>query len=71
MLNTVDFNDLRKMGFPENQARRIIRMAKKNLVSKGYGFYNGRRVGRVPISAVAEIIGIPLDRVEKGDRNGN
>lgn len=61
----VDYKDLRRLGFGDNQARRIIRMAKKRLVEKGYAFYNGKRVGLVPAQAVAEVIGIPL--TQEGD----
>ena len=55
----INFEDLVKMGFPTNQARNIIREAKGIHVSRGYGFYNGKRVGLVPSSVVAEIIGLP------------
>lgn len=55
----INFKDLCELGFPPNQARMIIREAKIRLVSKGYGFYNGRRVGLVPFSVVSEIIGLP------------
>lgn len=48
------------LGFPENQARRIIRQAKADLVEQGLGFYNGKRVGMVPATAVEKIIGISL-----------
>ncbi|MFR0602344.1 DUF3173 family protein [Limosilactobacillus mucosae] len=48
------------LGFPENQARRIIRQAKLDLVAQGLGFYNGKRVGMVPVTAVEKIIGISL-----------
>lgn len=54
----VNYNDLRQLGFGDNQSRRIIRLAKKELVEKGYAFYNGKRVGLVPARAVAEVIGI-------------
>lgn len=40
----VNYKDLRQLGFGDNQARRIIRLAKKKLVEKGYAFYNGKRV---------------------------
>lgn len=56
----IDYTDLRRMGFGQNQSRRIICLAKKELVKQGYGFYNGKRVGLVPAKAVADIIGIPL-----------
>lgn len=58
----VNYKDLRQLGFGDNQARRIIRLAKKKLVEKGYAFYNGKRVGLVPAKAVAEVIGIPLHK---------
>lgn len=61
----VNFEDLCKLGFPPNQARTIIREAKSRLVSKGFGFYNGKRVGLVPFSVVSEIIG--LSSLNKGE----
>jgi hypothetical protein len=48
---------LRRLGFGQSQARRIIRLTKKKLVEEGYGFYNGKCVGLVPINKVAEVIG--------------
>lgn len=63
----VDFKDLKKLGFPDSQARRIIRQAKGELVSRGLGFYNGKRVGLVPVSVVSEILGISFP-VEKGNK---
>lgn len=57
MKKFVNYNDLRKIGFGQTQARRIIRITKENLVEQGYGFYNGKRVGLVPIKAVEEIVG--------------
>ncbi|MGN8721739.1 DUF3173 family protein [Lactobacillus amylovorus] len=56
----IDYKDLRRFGFGDSQARRIIRLAKKKLVEKGYAFYNGKRVGLVPAKAVAEVIGVPF-----------
>lgn len=57
----VCYNDLCELGFPPNQARRIIKEAKTRLVLDGYGFYNGKRVGLVPTSTVKEIIGLSPD----------
>lgn len=57
----IDYEDLRSYGFGDSQSRRIIRMAKKNLVKEGYPFYNGKRVGIVPAKAVADVIGIPTN----------
>lgn len=58
----IDYKNLRQLGFGDNQARRIIRIAKKKLVERGFAFYNGKRVGLVPAQAVAEVIGIPLNK---------
>ncbi|WP_230861414.1 DUF3173 family protein [Lactobacillus crispatus] len=49
-----------KLGFKENQAHDIIRRTKQYLVQKGYGYYNGRRIGVVPAWAVHEIVAIDL-----------
>lgn len=59
MTKLMNYQDLRDLGFPQNQARRIIRQAKRNLVKQGYAFYNGKRVGLVPATAIAEIIALP------------
>ena len=58
MKKVMDYQDLRNLGYPQNQARRIIRQAKRNLVKQGYAFYNGKRVGLVPTTAIAEIIAL-------------
>ncbi|MEK1308517.1 DUF3173 family protein [Limosilactobacillus fermentum] len=59
MKAVMNYQDLRALGYPQNQARRIIRQAKRNLVKQGFAFYNGKRVGLVPTTAIAEIIALP------------
>jgi hypothetical protein len=59
MKKVMDYQDLCALGYPQNQARRIIRQAKRNLVKQGFPFYNGKRVGLVPATAIAEIIALP------------
>lgn len=54
----VDKTDLIALGFSASKSADIIRSAKRLMVSKGFGFYGSRKVGRVPASAVAEIIGV-------------
>lgn len=54
----VDKTDLIALGFSASKSADIIRSAKALMVSKGFGFYGSRKVGRVPASAVAEIIGV-------------
>ena len=59
-MRTVTYKDLMKLGFKENQAHDIFRRTKQYLVQKGYGYYNGRRIGVVPAWAVHEIVAIDL-----------
>ena len=59
MKKVMNYQDLRALGYPQNQARRIIHQAKRNLVKQGFPFYNGKRVGLVPTSAIAEVIALP------------
>lgn len=56
----VDKTDLQALGFTVSKSADIIRAAKRLMASKGYGFYGSRKVGRVPASAAAEIIGVDL-----------
>lgn len=56
-------NELVQLGFGTSQSADIIRKAKALMVNKGYGFYSSRKLGRVPASAVEEILGIEIDDV--------
>lgn len=58
--NTINKDDLIKMGYKEHTSISIIRQAKQNMVQKGYSFYNNKRLGRVPITAVETILGFSL-----------
>lgn len=49
--------ELEKLGFGTSQASDIIRKAKRLMVNKGFGYYDNRRLGRVPVEAVEEILG--------------
>ena len=53
----VDKTDLIALGFTPSKSADIIRAAKRLMVSRGFGFYGSRKVGRVP-AAVADIIGV-------------
>lgn len=64
----VDKTDLIALGFTPSKSAGIIRIAKRRMVSKGFGFYGSRKVGRVPAAAVAEIIGV--DPVGANDAQG-
>lgn len=69
MKKFICYEDLRRLGFGQSQARRIIRLTKKKLVEEGYGFYNGKRVGLVPTNKVAEVIGASPDLEGQNDSN--
>ena len=64
MKQTMNKEDLIKMGYNPYTAISIIRQAKLIMVKKGYAFYNNRRLGHVPISAVEEILGVSLFKEE-------
>lgn len=68
MEKLVNYEYLIRLGLPPNQAKRVIRIAKKDLVKQGFGFYNGRRVGRVPFSAVSKILALSD---KEGENNAN
>lgn len=59
-MTMVTKNELQELGFGPSQSSDIIRKAKCLMVNKGYGYYNNRRLGCVPIEAVEEILGIQL-----------
>lgn len=61
---TVVKADLIELGFGPSQSADLIRRAKALMVQKGYAYYNSKRLGRVPISAIEELLGIELN-VEK------
>ncbi len=62
--NTINKDNLIKMGYKEHTAISIIRQAKQNMVQQGYSFYNNKRLGRVPISTVETILGFSLQSIK-------
>ncbi|WP_288396044.1 DUF3173 domain-containing protein [uncultured Vagococcus sp.] len=60
---TITKEDLMNAGYKENTARTIIRQAKDIMIQRGYPLYENKRLGRVPIGVVEEIIGCSLDGV--------
>lgn len=57
---TMTKNELISLGFGVSQSSDIIRKAKILMVNKGYVYYDNRRLGRVPIEAVEEILGLKI-----------
>jgi hypothetical protein len=59
-MNTVTKDDLIRIGYTTGTAQSIIRQAKYKMVSKGFTFYSNKRLGRVPVEVVEEIIGTKI-----------
>ncbi|MER3114479.1 DUF3173 domain-containing protein [Bacillus altitudinis] len=64
---TVTKQELIKLGFGPSQSADIIRQAKHLMLNKGYSYYSSKRLGRVPVKAVEEILGFSL--VSYGDKS--
>lgn len=64
MIITITRKDLMNLGYGPSFSRDIIREAKCLMVQKGYGFYNTKKLGRVPVEAVEEILGITLSQTD-------
>lgn len=61
IINLVDKNDLMSLtGYSKSQCSKLIREAKANLVSDGFTWYNNKRVGRVPLKSIEDILGFRL-----------
>ena len=58
--NTKKKKELCDLGFGPSQSSDIIRKAKYLMVNKGYSYYASKRLGRVPVSAVEEILGFRI-----------
>lgn len=58
---TITKNELIALGFGVSQSSDIIRKAKRLMINKGYAYYDNRRLGRVPLQAVEEILGLKID----------
>ncbi|KRL04919.1 MULTISPECIES: DUF3173 domain-containing protein [Lactobacillaceae] len=63
---TLTKKELIAIGFGPSQSADIIRRSKRLMVSKGFGYYTSKRLGRVPVKAVEEVLGICIAD-EKGE----
>ena len=59
-MNTITRQDLVSLGYQSETARKIIAQAKSVLINRGYIFYDNKRLGRVPIEVVEEILGLHI-----------
>lgn len=60
-MQTVTKQELIDLGFGPSQSADIIRKAKYVMLNKGFTYYSSRRLGRVPVSAVEEILGFSIN----------
>lgn len=58
--SVVNKDDLVALGFKVGTAYSIIKQAKYLMINKGFTFYENKRLGAVPRSAVEEILGMKL-----------
>jgi hypothetical protein len=57
----VDKNDIMILtGYSETQSKLLIRQAKLLLVEKGFNWYKNKRVGRVPVQIIEDILGFQI-----------
>lgn len=47
-------------GYTNSQSQKLIRTAKARLVEDGFSWYKNKRVGRVPIKVIEDILGFEL-----------
>ncbi|CAM4316149.1 DUF3173 domain-containing protein [Erysipelothrix aquatica] len=57
---TITKQDIIDLGYGNSFASNIIRESKLIMVDRGYPFYQSRKVNRVPVDVVEEILGITL-----------
>lgn len=59
-MDTITRQDLVQLGYKSETSRKIISQAKSILIKRGYIFYDNKRLGRVPIEVVEEILGLHI-----------
>ena len=59
-MDTITRQDLVQLGYKSETSRKIIAQAKSILIKRGYIFYDNKRLGRVPIEVVEEILGLHI-----------
>lgn len=59
-MDTITRQDLVGLGYKSETSRKIIAQAKSILIKRGYIFYDNKRLGRVPVEVVEEILGLHI-----------
>ncbi|CAM3223463.1 MULTISPECIES: DUF3173 family protein [Streptococcus] len=61
MIQIVTKDDIMKLtGYSNSQSKKLIREAKALLVSEGFQWYQNKRINRVPLKTVENILGFEL-----------
>lgn len=61
MIKLVNKTDLMKLtGLTESQTKKLIRNAKQRLTSQGFDWYSNKKIGKVPLKTIEELLGIEL-----------
>lgn len=60
MNKTISKKDLVALGYGTAFSTEIIRQAKQIMIDKGFTFYQSRKLDRVPVTAIEEILGVSL-----------
>ena len=61
MISNIDKYDIMELtGYTITQAKRLMRQAKALMVESGFEWYAGKRISRVPIQAVEQILGFKI-----------
>ncbi|ROX63910.1 DUF3173 domain-containing protein [Enterococcus faecium] len=63
-------NELMRLGYGKYQSEGIIRQAKAIMVSKGYTYYENKRLGLVPVESVEEVLGMKIEGAEDLQNHG-
>ena len=62
MVLIIDKYDIMQItGYSKTQAQRLMRQAKAVMVADGFDWYSGKRISRVPIQAVEQILGFKIN----------
>lgn len=61
MIKLVNKTDIMKLtGLTESQTKKLIRNAKQRLTSQGFDWYSNKKIGKVPLKTIEELLGIVL-----------
>jgi len=61
MIELVTKEDIMRLtGYSKSQAQSLIRKAKQKLLQDGFEWYGNKKVGRVPLKTIEDILGVEL-----------